>query len=315
MEKIYYKKSSTICKNVYDFIKENVKKDTRIQHLLEIGHEFLQKSIKQNTEEKVDIAVAIPICISLNNCVGYENDLEKIIKETDIVNIELGISSNGCIVVFSQSFCVNKKDVNVKKIKSILNNLQKHILKNIKHGETNDEVKILTESKCIDKGVFLLENCISHEQFPCKLNLDESKYIVLNYKKYYDKHENLLTLNECFEFEKDEVYTINISIAEVDDCVLEYKTPVIYRFNENRYNLKLQSSREFLSKVKNIYKEYAFDIRKYNSPRERMGIKECIDNNILEPFQKMYVTKNKIPQRVFTKKFTIMVDTENSILL
>ena len=126
MEIENYKKSSTICKNVYNFIKENVKENITVQNVLEIGNEFLQKTIKKNcSKENIVIDIAVPICISLNNCVGYENDLNKIINKTDIVNIELGISYCGCIVIFSESFCLND-DKGVKKIKNILNNLQKH---------------------------------------------------------------------------------------------------------------------------------------------------------------------------------------------
>lgn len=302
-----YNESSNVCKKVYNYIKSIASSEGKVGDVLKKGNEFLKRA----TKEKSEFKIAIPICISLNNCVGYENDLERIIKLNDIINVEIGISYDGCIVILCETFCIGK-DIKYTKI---LNSLQKNILKTIKNGETNDEVKILLESKCTDKGVFPIENCISYEQFPNILNSYESKYIVLNYKKYYDEDDNLVVENDCFEFEKGETYTINLSIVdtskECDGITEEIGKGVIYRFNENRYNLRLNCAREFLSKIKKKHNEYAFDISEYNSAREKMGIKECYDNNILEVYPKMYVKNSN----VYTKKFTIMVGENESILL
>jgi methionine aminopeptidase len=198
--------------------------------------------------------------------------------------------------------------------------LQKDIVKIIKHGETNDEVKTYIESKCTELGCFPVENTISYQHFDNKLSTDESKYIITNYKKYYDEEDVLISKeNLCFEFEKDEVYTINLTIiknnseGETEHYYVEPHQPHIYRFNEYFYNLKLASSKSFCSVIHEQYQKNAFDCVPYRKqPKYKFGIKESLEKGILIQYPIYYSKDNNI---VFHKKFTIVVNENNSNIL
>ena len=325
-----YNVAAKICGKVYNLLKETIisGKVLGVNTLQILGNETIEKECKQVYKQLKNKGIAFPISISLNNCVGnytYEsqNDEYNIIKNGDVVKIELGVNIGGCIAMLGETIIYNENDKDENKnIKYIefLNKLQKDIVKIIKHGETNDEVKTYIESKCTELGCFPVENTISYQHFDNKLSTDESKYIITNYKKYYDEEDVLISKeNLCFEFEKDEVYTINLTIiknnseGETEHYYVEPHQPHIYRFNEYFYNLKLASSKSFCSVIHEQYQKNAFDCVPYKKqPKYKFGIKESLEKGILIQYPIYYSKDNNI---VFHKKFTIVVNENNSNIL
>lgn len=270
--------------------------------------------------KREDKNIAFSTSISLNDCVGnyiYQEarDDYNIIKNGDVVKIELGVNISGCIAVLGETIIYNQEaNQDYQKYLDLLNELSVSIPKMIIPGSLNDDVKIMVESKCTEAGCFPVENSISYQHIDGQLETEDSKYIITNYQKYYDDDDNLaVPENLCFEFEPGEVYTINLTIIpndyeKDDETQHEYYEPHdshIYRFNDNYYNLKLKMSREFCSVSKNKYDTNAFNCLPYKkNARWRVGIKECLDNNILDEYPIIY-NKDKLP--VFHKKFTLVV--------
>jgi methionine aminopeptidase len=325
-----YNVAAKICGKVYNILKENITSGNllSVRTLETLGNETIEKECKQVYKSLKNKGIAFPISISLNNCVSnytYEqnNDEYNVIKHGDVVKIELGVNIDNCIAILGETIIYNenKKEDNEmednKNMKYIefLNKLQKDIVKIIKHGETNDEIKTYIESKCTELECFPVENTISYQHFDGKLSTDESKYIITNYKKYYDEEDMLISKeNLCFEFEKDEVYTINLTIiqnnseSETEHHYIQPHQPHIYRFNEYFYNLKLASSKAFCSLIHEQYQKNAFDCILYkDKPRYKFGIKESLERGILIQYPILYSKDKNI---VFHKKFTIVV-TQN----
>jgi hypothetical protein len=139
---------------------------------------------------------------------------------------------------------------------------------------------------------------------------------MLNHQKYYDEEDNLVgEENICFEFEKDEVYNINLTIIpeKQENVLKQLCDPHILRFNDLFYNLKLKSSREFTSIAKKQHSNNAFYSSEYTaSAKWRMGIKECYENGILDKYD-VLCTKSK--ENVYHLKFTIVVGHEKGTIL
>jgi methionine aminopeptidase len=334
LELSYYNLAASICTKIYDEIKgkiliefkENNVKNLDILYLLEYGNKrILEETSLVFKKSKKTKGIACPISITTNNTVLYytynyevkENPLNYI-KETDIIKINLGVVINDCVANLCETFTIieNKK---INKIIKCLNKITDKIEETIEPGEINDEIRILIESKCTEKSIFPIENCISFQHEP---KFDEPKYLILNYKKKYDFNDNLLSFeNLCFEYEKDEVYTIQISVVPIDDSddPIVYKklnNSHLYRFNENHYSLKLKSSREFLNECKSKHNTYLFDIQEYNKiVKNKIGINECIKNSILDEYPIHIVTQNGLPLPVITKIFTLLVTEEGCKIL
>lgn len=323
-----YNVAASICGKVYNLLKEKIVTGEilYVSELIRLGNEKIKDECKLIYKRIKNKGIAFPVSISLNNCVGNytyesENNEYNIIKNGDIIKIELGVNIDGYIAVLGETLIYNN-EINNENVKYIefLDKLQKDIVKIIKHGEINDEVKTYIESKCTELECFPVENTISYQHVDGKLSTDESKYIIINYKKYYDEEDLLISKeNLCFEFEKHEIYTINLTIikdnseGESEHKYLEPHSPHIYRFNEYFYNLKLASSRSFCSVIHEEHGKNAFDYVPYkNKIQYKSGIKESLKNGILIQYPIYYSKDNSI---VFHKKFTIMVDENGSKIL
>lgn len=316
MEKIeIYKLASSICKTVYEKIKNNVKNTRQVSELINMGEMYLKEEFDKIER---DCKIVFPVCISLNNTIGYSRR-KCDIKDGDIVKIEFGVSVDGCINILGETFVVNNESY--ENVIKMLNKLKKdkELLKLCVPGESNDSIRMYIESKCTDYNVFPIENCVSNQHVDSQLRRDDAKYIVLNYIKYYDENDNLLSGdNFCYELEDGDVFTLNITVVG-ESNVYKYieDGSDVYKFNEYKDSLKLSASRQFLNKYKKKNEENAFCINNETTGgfkcgtgilKTRIAIKECIEKGILDEYCITRITdENKCIIPVFFKKFTIII--------
>jgi methionine aminopeptidase len=317
-----YNTAAKICGVVYKEVLEHIQQGERdVKTLCDFGTRRIGEECKKVFKSVKNKGPAYPVSISLDNCVGnyYHQDgnqRHNKIEKDSVIKIELGTNIGGCIAILGETYGLQDSDI--MKYTSFLNKLQKIVLGIMKVGETNDEVRMNIESECTEQNCFPVENCLSYQHLGAHPKTDESKYIILNHKKYYDDDDTLaVEPNVCYEFENHEVYTINITIVpnKDDDSEHVYKSehdPHIYRFNHYHYNLKLKSSRELFATVKKMHGNNAFYRSDYNQPRDRMGIKECCTNGILDDYPILYESSG-LP--VYHKKFTVFIDNNKCVLL
>jgi len=305
-----------------------------VTSLCEYGDTRIKEECDKIYKRETVKGSAFATSISLNDCVGYyiyeggnEKDTSEYntIKLGDVVKVELGVNISGCIANLGETmvYTNDKSQENVnKKYLDLLNELQTDVQKLLIPGNTNDDVKIIIESKCTQIGCFPVENTTSYQHLDGQLQTLESKYMITNYQKYYDDDNNLAVLqNICFEFEQGDVYTVSLVLVpndieqndETTHNYIEKHDPHIYRFNDQYYGLRLKMSRDFFSKAKSEHNTNAFNSLPYkNNSRHRVGIKECYENGILENYPVLY-TKDKYP--VFHKKFTDIVGDNKCVTL
>jgi len=320
-----YRSSSNICKIVLNEIVLKIQ-NSEILSLKELhlyGNKRLQEACDKFTNLKIH-TIAFPTSISLNNCVGnylYEDDQK--ICEGDIVKIQLGVNLGGCIVNLGETIIYNKQqDIQHRKYIDLLNDLQKKIQKTLIPGNTNDDVKILIESTCTESGCFPVENTISYQHLDGQEFTDESKYIITNYKKYYDNDDYLVVPpNTCFEFETGEIYTIKLIVIpnnfdnsdETEHQYIQTDHPHIYRFNDTFYDFKLKMSREFVSRTKREYETNAFNGIEYGkNGKSRVAIKQCCESGILEQYP---INFSKDKYNIYHKIFTVILNENSTIVL
>lgn len=349
-----YNTAARICGHVFNFLKKNIESSEvlNIRTLYTIGTKEIEDQCN-NVYKKIERkGVAYPISINLNNCVDHyipdfdnkktPNDI--LIKCGDLVKIKLGVDIDGCIAMYCDTFIYNKdnKDDTINKDNTydtdntttseyyidFLKGLQKKIVKMMFCGNTNDEVKILIESECTKHNLFPLINCKSYEHANNQIYNQEGKYMLLNYKRLYDKDEYLIENNDCFEFLEDEVYTININLVpeqkdddrDLDKCkdnYIDVFTDVdnsrLCRLNDLFYSFKLKASKQFFSSIYKKHNYNAFNISEYTSDMNmKLGMKECKRLNILEVLPLTY-TKNK--NNVYSISFTTVVRKNNGLIL
>lgn len=320
----YYNQAASICGKIYNELKCDIKNGHRnIKEISIKGNNRILEELSLIYKKKsYDYKnIAFPVSISLNNCIANyvydENKENNTIKDDSIIKIELGVSIGGCISIFAETFTICE-NLRILEITKFLQHLQKDIINMVCHEQTADEVRMYIESQCTENDVFPIENCTSYQQENGFLYTSNSKYMILNYKKKYDSDDVLLSSeNINYEFEKNDVYTINLSVIPLE-CEEEIKYKVsenshIYNFNDFEYGLKLKASRTFYNDVKSKHSNYCFLYSDYSdSLQHRLGIKECLTHNILNKLPIIYINKN-IP--VISKKFTIIIGDDKSKLL
>ena len=326
-----YNTCSSICKKILNEIVEKINTHELLntKDLCKYGDLRIVEECSKIYKKEKNKGISFATCISLNNCVGYyiheeKNDLYNVIKGGDIVKIELGVQISGCISILGETIIGgvaplrrpendknndNKSENNYQKYIDFLDSLKHAVVENMKIGASNDDIKMLIESKCTENECFPVENTTSYQHLDNQLNTIDSKCIITNYQKYFDENDNVITPNYFFEFEKHDTFTINLTIVPDLDLdigsFIEKHEPHIYRFNDSFYNLKMKMSREFCSIAQKEHLTNAFNCIEYKkNPRNRVGIKECVENCILEEYPIIY-NKNNLP--VFHKKFTVIV--------
>lgn len=321
MSLTHYNVAASICGKIYKEVKEKIIKEFEaddtvntidILPLLEYADIRAKEEVNAVFKKKLK-GVAYPLTINNNKIVSNyrydyidKNNEMNFIKRDDLVKISIGIDMLGCVAYLTESFCVSKDHPDYEKIE-FLDKLQQKILEKIKPGEISDTIKQLIESKCTNKDVFPIENCLIKHHNDLEY---EPKDTFLNYKKIYDKNDLLIHPNYCYEYEEGDVYTFDTSIVDnVDD---EDKTTYkklnethLYKFNENYYSLKLKSSKEFYNIYKKLYNCNVFELT-----NDHYGKKECITHDILNELPIVVCNKN-----IVTKKYTIIVTKDSCRLL
>jgi len=327
-----YNTAAKICGNVFNLLKSSIlQNDTLdINTLYDLGMNEIYKQCDSVYKKMTRKGPAFPISINLNNCIGNFtiSSEPKCILLNDIVKIKLGVDLDGCIAIYGDTFVYTKEnsenEINLQSNNYIqfLHSLKKDILKEMYSGNTNDEIKIMIESKCTDQNCFPITNCKSYQHFDDQLYNNNGKYMILNYKRIYDeKTEYLIEANECFELLENEVYTIEISVTpEIDDSlriVTNTHETKLHRFNDRFCGLKLKTAKQFYSTVFKKHNYNVFNIDEYilTDIKHKLGSRECKNMNILETFPVQYVFNNKIPINVYIIAFTVCVRKENGALI
>jgi methionine aminopeptidase len=201
----------------------------------------------------------------------------------------------------------------------LLDDIASRIRQVLVPGGVNDDVKMTVESQLTEHGYFPVENTMSWAHLEGQMNTDDSKYILLNQRKYYDEEgEEVSAPNLCFDFEEGDVFTVVLRIVKdmADDTLHEYVEPHaghIARFNEYHHDLKTKTAREFLANAKGKNSTNAFNLLEYTDDvRARFGIKECTDGGILDTYPVKYVKSGDV---VYHKIFTVLLTKKGCYVL
>jgi hypothetical protein len=84
----------------------------------------------------------------------------------------------------------------------------------------------------------------------------------------------------------------------------DFKSTVFRRAIDKEFQLKMKSSRAFLSEVASVAKDSAFSMRWFADPRLRMGLPECLKHGLLNEHA---VTGEKQGELIAQVKYTVFV--------
>lgn len=286
--------------------------------------------------------IAFPTCISLNNILGnyspvnsnnilgYKeiNDSSIIIKDGDIVKIELGVHIDGFPSCICHTILVEDKNfdnTDVKKnVMNAASEAAKRVLKNMKVGRTNKDIVRIIQEVADEYGCKTpRSNDFIKYPVPGLIIFQMSKNIIDGYNdedKYEFVHRFIITdpiLNESsvreLELEEDEVYAVDIVMSNGTGKITQsnYETTIYKKWQNYNHNqdFKLKASRNAL----NLMGRNPFPInsRNFADKTFKFGMKECVDKQRVEQYPVMMEKEGVYVARV---KFTVVVK-DKAVLL
>lgn len=262
---------------------------------------------KYKNEEDMKKGVAFPTCLSVNNCICHfspsRNDPDYLLKENDVVKIDLGAHIDGFIAVAAHTIVVgataeNKCKGRAADVVLAAYHASQAALRLLKDGTGNYAVTEAVQKIAADFKCKPIEGMLSHQLKQFKI--DGEKTIIQNptiaQKKEHEK---------C-DFEKYEVYAMDVLISTGEGLGKEHDTRVsIYKKTEENYLLKLKASRAFYGEVKRKYGPMPFNLRNFEEEaKAKMGVNECVTHKLVEPFQVLYEKHNEY---VAQFKYTVLI--------
>lgn len=293
-----YKEAGEIVNRVLKQLIELIKPGASVKSLCEKGDRLLtlETGNKYPNDKEMRKGVAFPTCLSINNCICHfspsKNDPDLLLKEDDVVKIDLGAHIDGFIAVTAYTLVVGaspEKKVTGRKADVILAayTAAQATLRLVKNGKGNYGVteavqKIAESYKCKP-----IEGMLSHQLKQFKI--DGEKTIIQNPTAAQKKE------HEKVEFENYEVYAMDVLISTGEGNGKELDTKVsIYKKTDVNYLLKLKTSKAFLAEVKKKYGNMPFNLRNFEEEaKAKMGVVECVSHKLIEPFQVLYEKHNE----------------------
>jgi len=311
-----YKMASEITNRVLKELMEKCVANTSSVELCSLGDKrIFEETDKVFKKEKtMKKGSAFPTCVSSNNCICHfsplKSDPDYLIKDGDLVKIDLGCHIDGFIAVAAHTFVVGAtkdKKATGRKADVILAayNAAEAALRHLKPGSSNYQItetidKIAESYKC--KPV---EGMLSYQLE--KDTIDGKKHIIQNPNEMQKKEG----CEKC-EFALHEVYALDILVSTGEGKCKEHETrTTVYKKKDLIYQLKMKTSRAFLSEAEKRFGMMPFTLRNFDEEvKARMGVIECAKHDLMEPYPVYYEKEGEF---VAEFKFTVLVMPNNTM--
>jgi len=278
--------------------------------LCTLGDTRLNEETSKVFKQKKDLkkGTAFPTCISVNNCICHfsplKSDPDYVVKDGDLVKIDLGCHIDGFIAVAAHTFVVGAtkdKKVTGRKADAVLAayHATEAALRLLKPGSTNYQVteaidKISESYKC--KPV---EGMLSYQLE--KDIIDGSKRIIQNPTELQKKEG----CEKC-EFAVHEVYALDVLVSTGEGKPKESEVrTTVYKRKDIIYQLKMKTSRAFFSEAEKKFALMPFTLRAFEDEKKaRLGVIECAKHDLMEPYP-VYFEKDS--EFVAEFKYTVLI--------
>uniref|UniRef100_A0A2K5RC41 Proliferation-associated 2G4 n=1 Tax=Cebus imitator TaxID=2715852 RepID=A0A2K5RC41_CEBIM len=260
-----YKMGGDIANRVLRSLVEASSSGVSVLSLCEKGDAMIMEETGKifKKEKEMKKGIAFPTSISVNNC-------DYILKEGDLVKIDLGVHVDGFIANVAHTFVVDvaqgtqvtgrKADV----IKAA-HLCAEAALRLVKPGNQNTQVTEAWNKVAHSFNCTPIEGMLSHQ---LKQHvIDGEKTIIQNPTDQQKKD------HEKAEFERTTIYK---------------------RDPSKQYGLKMKTSRAFFSEVERRFDAMPFTLRAFEDEKKaRMGVVECAKHELLQPFNVLYEKEGK----------------------
>lgn len=253
------------------------------------------------TNKKIEKGIAFPTCISVNNCVCHYSPYPEesiVLKAGDVCKIDMGCHIDGFVAVVAETCVIPGAETPavLNDLMSAAYNMGELCQKLIAPGRKNNEITPLLAKIAEAYGVNLVQGTLMHQM---------KQYVIDGNKVIIAREDATQKVDDC-TFEENEVYAIDICLSsgEGKPTKKDARTMVYRRNVEETYLLKIKASRAIMTEINNKYPIFPFALRSLDSKNARLGLKECLNHNLLIDYPTLYEKEHDL---VVHYKFTVLV--------
>lgn len=300
-----YKTAAEILNKALQLVVSECKPKVKVVDLCEKGDAFIREqtgNVYKNVKKKIERGVAFPTCVSVNNTVCHFSPLasdETVLEENDIVKIDMGCHIDGFIAVVAHTYVIQDGPVigRAADVLAAASTAADVALRLVRPGKKNKDVTEAIQKVAAAYDCKIVEGVLSHQL----------KQFVIDGNKVILSVGSPETRVEDAEFEENEVYAVDIvtSTGDGKPKLLDEKQTTIYkRAVDKNYHLKMKTSRFIFSEISQKFPIMPFTARALEEKRARLGLVECVNHDLLEPFPVLY---EKLGDLVAHIKFTVLL--------
>lgn len=301
-----YKMAAEIVNRVLKEAVEAVKVGASVRELCSNADKRLEEETGKafKKDKKLVKGIAFPCCVSVNNCICHfsplSSDADVVVKEGDMVKIDLGAHIDGFIAVVAHTVVAGKDKITGRQADVMLaaHLASEAALRLVKPGNETYAVTDTVDKIAESFGCKPIEGMLSHQLEQNRI--DGEKTVIQNpteaQRKEHDK----------YDFDLHEVYAIDVLISTGEGQGRERDAKItVYKKTDETYMLKMKNSREFFSQASKKFGTMPFTLRAFeNETKAKMGVVECVTHRLVEPFQVLY---EKEGEYVAQFKFTVLL--------
>jgi curved DNA binding protein len=267
-------------------------------------------------DKKLQKGSAFPTTVSINNIIcNYaplpsDSASSTALKTGDMVKIQLGAHIDGYATVAAETMVVGASKS--KPVEGPAADALKAAwtaaecaIRVMMPGKTNHEVAKEVEA-CIKefKGVRPVEGMQTNQMD--KDVIDGKKKIVLA--------AEASSKPDACKLEENEVYGVDIQVTTSESGKPKTDTDktTIYKKTGSTYQLKMATSRKIFSEVQKVAGAFPFNLSVLEDEKKaRMGIQECVNHNLVTPFEVLYDGKDgAVTAQIF---FTAAINSKGAV--
>jgi len=305
-----YKMAAEITNRVLKEVVEKCTPGASAREVCEFGdNRVTEETAKVFKKEKhMKKGTSFPTCLSINNCICHfsplKSDPDQTIQDGDLIKVDVGCHVDGFIAVVAHTFVVGatkEKKAKGRKADAVLSAYYateaalRHLNPGSNNYQTTETIDKIAESyKC--KPV---EGMLSYQLE--KNIIDGNKRIIQNPTELQKKEG----CEKC-EFNVHEVYALDVLVSTGEGKPKESEVrTTVYKKKDIIYQLKMKTSRAFLSEAEKRFGLMPFSLRACEDEKKaRMGVVECVNHDLMEPYPVYYEQEGEF---VAEFKYTVLL--------
>ncbi|KAF9162456.1 Proliferation-associated protein 2G4 [Actinomortierella ambigua] len=307
-----YRLAADIATDALTKVVEKAKAGVLVSELCAFGDEIiLSYTSKVYNKNNVEKGIAFPTMISVNNCVEFysptgEGNDELVLKDGDVVKIELGAHIDGYIATNAHTLVINPNpsqpvEGRAADVVCAAYYAAEAALRLMKVGNSNIQVQ-----EAIAEAASLY-NCSPVEGTGSN---EIKRYVIATEKLILNVPDDDNRPVQDFTFSPNEAYTLNILISSATrdgSCKEGISRPTVFARNVHQnYNLKLKSARAAFTQIQNQFSVFPFTVRALEDKRHRLGVTELASHQLLTSYPVYYTRPSEV---VAQFKMTVLIST------